>query len=203
MKGARPLTEREVEAVYRAMGGPFATRNRALLLLGVRSGFRISELLSLRQRDVLQHQQVVQRVTVARRYMKKRVEGRTVYLHPAAASQLEAWLVELRRLPGFAGPRTYVFKSYGAQARQNRPISRVQAWRVLRRSFDACGLTGKLGTHCMRKTFADRVFEQLGRDLMRTQRAMGHRNVNSTVSYLSFKEEDIEAAIRSSSGGDE
>lgn len=202
MKGARPLTEAEFRAVHGAMTGPLAARNRALLVLGVRSGFRVSELLSLRQRDVLQHERVVSHVAVARRYMKKRVEGRTVYLHPKAAAELEAWLVELRRRPGYVGARTFVFKSYGQLATQNRPISRVQAWRVLRRAFDACELSGKLGTHCMRKTFADRVFEQLGRDLMRTQKALGHRNVNSTVSYLSFKEEEIEGAI-ARSGGDE
>jgi integrase len=47
----------------------------------------------------------------------------------------------------------------------------------------------------MRKTFADRVHEALDRDIFRTQKALGHRNINSTVQYLSFKEQDIEAAI--------
>jgi hypothetical protein len=30
---------------------------------------------------------------------------------------------------------------------------------------------------------------------VKTQRALGHKNVNSTVSYLSFCEADIDAAI--------
>ena len=47
----------------------------------------------------------------------------------------------------------------------------------------------------MRKTFADRVYEALGHDIFRTQKALGHKNINSTVQYLSFKEADIEAAI--------
>jgi hypothetical protein len=47
----------------------------------------------------------------------------------------------------------------------------------------------------MRKTFCNRVYEALKHDLPRTQKAMGHSNINSTVSYLSFREEDIEAAI--------
>ena len=47
----------------------------------------------------------------------------------------------------------------------------------------------------MRKTFADRVYEKLNHDLVKTQRALGHRNINSTVSYLSFREEEIDAAI--------
>jgi integrase len=47
-------------------------------------------------------------------------------------------------------------------------------------------LTGKLGTHAMRKTFANRMYDKLGKDLVKCQRALGHRNINSTVSYLSF-----------------
>ncbi len=47
----------------------------------------------------------------------------------------------------------------------------------------------------MRKTFARRVHEKLGKDLVKTQKAMGHRSINSTVSYLSFNEEEIDDAI--------
>jgi hypothetical protein len=42
------------------------------------------------------------------------------------------------------------------------------------------------------------VYEKLGRDLVKTQRALGHRTINSTVQYLSFAETDIEAAILAS-----
>ena len=48
MKGCRPLTDTEVELMQAGFGGRYATRDRALFLLGVESGFRISELLSLR-----------------------------------------------------------------------------------------------------------------------------------------------------------
>jgi site-specific recombinase XerC len=56
-------------------------------------------------------------------------------------------------------------------------------------------LTGTLGIHAMRKTFAHRVYENLSRDLVKTQRALGHANINSTVSYLSFADAEIDAAI--------
>ena len=74
-------------------------------------------------------------------------------------------------------------------------MTRVAAWAMLKRAFQKCGLTGKLGTHCMRKTFAIRVYHNLGKDLIKTQRAMGHASVNSTVSYLSFAESDVDDAI--------
>jgi integrase len=56
----------------------------------------------------------------------------------------------------------------------------------------------EVGTHGMRKTFANRVYRQLHHDLVKTQRAMGHKNINSTVAYLSFVEDEIDAAILAS-----
>ena len=80
----------------------------------------------------------------------------------------------------------------------NRPITTVQVWRILHDAVVANELTGTLGTHTMRKTFAHRVYERLSRDLVKTQRALGHANINSTVSYLSCADEEIHAAILAS-----
>ena len=96
------------------------------------------------------------------------------------------------RTAGYMTDTDFVFQS---RKGGNRPISRVQAWRIIRGAAAAHQLTGKVGTHSLRKTFADRVYDALDRDLVKTQRALGHRNINSTVQYLSFREEDIDAAI--------
>jgi hypothetical protein len=74
-------------------------------------------------------------------------------------------------------------------------ISREQAWRILKEAFGANELTGKLGTDAMRKTFANRMYEKLNRDLVKVQCVMGHCAINSTVANLSFREEDIADAI--------
>ncbi len=175
----------------RSFGGVYAARDKALFLLGVKSGFRISELLSLRVGDVWQHGHLVDRVTVQRRHMKKKLEGRTVLLHPEAKTALATWLLTLRQMSACTA-QTYVFRS---RKGGNRPISPVQAWRILHEAVTTNELTGKVGTHAMRKTFANRVYQQLNHDLVKTQRAMGHKNINSTVAYLSFVEEEIDAAI--------
>jgi len=191
MKGCRPLTDEEVEIVATSFGGKFAARDRALFLLGVKSGFRISELLSLRLADVVQTERIVDRVTVQRRNMKKKTEGRTVLLHPDAKAALTEWIRQLTT-DGYMTDDALVFQS---RKGRNQAINRQQAWNILREAYQANELGGKLGTHSMRKTFADRIYDRLGRDLVKTQRALGHRNVNSTVSYLSFREEDIDEAI--------
>jgi integrase len=194
MKGCRPLSEDEVELIRQSFGGTYGLRDQALFLLGVKSGFRISELLSLRVRDVSQHGRMVERVTVQRRHTKKKIEGRTVVLHPDAKAALADWLMRLQQMAEMT-PQTYVFQS---RKGLNRPIGKIHAWKILHEAVITNELTGKIGTHAMRKTFANRVYHQLNHDLMKTQRAMGHKNINSTVAYLSFVEEEIDRAILAS-----
>ena len=76
-----------------------------------------------------------------------------------------------------------------------RPLSRIQYHRILKRAVESNELTGKVATHSLRKTFADRIYESLKRDIFRTQMALGHKNINSTIQYLSFKQADIDAAV--------
>lgn len=191
MKGARPLSDTEVKLVLSSFQGRYAMRDRALFLTGLRTGFRISELLSLRVGDIIRHGQVADWVSVQRRHMKKKTEGRTVPLHSQAKEAIAVWVGEME-VNGAVPPDTYLFRS---RKGQNRPISRKSAWAILDGQYRGNGLAGCLGTHAMRKTFAKRVHELLGRDLVKTQRALGHRNVGSTVSYLSFLQEEIDAAI--------
>jgi integrase len=191
MKGCRPLTDEEFALASMSFGGIYAARDRALFILGVKSGFRISELLALRVGDVYQQGRVVDRVTVPRRYMKRKIEERTVLLHPEVKAALVTWLQVLLRQASTT-PSLYVFRS---RKGQNRPITPTHAWAILDTIYRSNGFTGSLGTHAMRKTFATRVYDYLKHDLVKTQRALGHKNINSTVSYLSFRDEEIDAAI--------
>lgn len=53
MSGCRPIAPRDLARVIEAMRGRFVLRNRALVVVGVRTGFRIAELLSLTLGDVV------------------------------------------------------------------------------------------------------------------------------------------------------
>ncbi|MGE4297016.1 MAG: tyrosine-type recombinase/integrase [Desulfovibrionaceae bacterium] len=197
MKGCRPLTVEEIDAALGTFQGRFALRNRALFMLGIKSGFRIRELCSLRVRDVIQRGHIKDDVTVARRNMKRKQEGRTVFLNDKARAALVAWLPELYRR-GYASPESFVFQS---QKGFNRPISIVQGYRVLQQVFDALGMTGNLGTHSMRKSFANAVYAAfLARGqsdpLRMTAKAMGHKSIDSTDRYLSFRREEVNDVIR-------
>ncbi len=194
MQGCRPLTDLEIQRVLNSLGGRFNERDQALFVLGVKTGFRISELLSLKIKDFIQHGQYVTRLKVKRENMKKKMQGRDVPLHPEAKKVIHQWLEKLKKENRYHEDH-YVFLS---QKGYNKPISRRHALRVLRAAYDAECLTGSLGTHSMRKTFAERVHRNFDKDLIKTQKALGHKNINSTVSYLSFDEEEIDAGILAS-----
>lgn len=188
MRGSRPLTDSEVESV----AGQLAPRDRALFVLGVCSGFRISEMLSLRVGDVEQSGRIVESIAVARKNMKGKTEGRIMPLAQRAGDAVAAWLEVLRAESGEIRPDAYLFGSRKGRG----AMTRGQAWRVLKAAYAAAGLAGKLGTHAMRKTFAARIYKRLGHDLVKTQRAMGHKNISDTVKYLGFNiDGDVNAAV--------
>ena len=70
MKGTRPLDNDEIRRVSAAFTGTYEARNRALFMLSVSTGGRISELLSLRVGDVYQNGQPV---TDLRAVVQKRI----------------------------------------------------------------------------------------------------------------------------------
>jgi hypothetical protein len=65
-----------------------------LFIVGHRTDFRISELLSLRVVDCMEHGKIVDHLTVQRQHMKGgkagKTSGRTVALHPEARAELSA-----------------------------------------------------------------------------------------------------------------
>lgn len=192
MKGMRPLTDDEIARVAAGFNGAFAARDRALFILGIKTGLRISEILSLTLGDVLVGDRFHDRIYIERRHIKGKREGRSIPLNPSAREALLPWL-KILKAEG-APPGTFLFQS---RSGRNRPISRVQAWKILHSVFQRVGVFGRLGTHSMRKSFAQRAFRKLNNDLLRTQRALGHRSIGSTISYLSFENQEIDEVIMS------
>jgi site-specific recombinase XerD len=130
-----------VELLQQSFGGVYAARDRALFLLGVKTGFRISELLALQVGDVLQHGRIVDAITVARCHMKRKSEGRTVVVHTDAQAALQVWLTQLRQMKPVT-PQTFLFQS---RKGANQPISKVQAWKILHEAMVTNELTDTLG----------------------------------------------------------
>ena len=191
MKGTRALTDQEADAIMESFAGHYSARDRAIFALGRYTGERISAILHLRLGNVMQDGKLLDAVTYLRSTRKGKTESRTVALHPKAKRALADWLDQLTSAEELY-PDKWVFPS----RKGNGPLGRVQYHRILKVAAARGKITGPVATHSMRKTFANGIYTRLGKDLFRLQKALGHKNINSTVQYLSFREADIEKAIR-------
>ena len=67
--------------------------------------------------------------------------------------------------------------------RKTVEMNRQTAHEMLKQAFTAAGLNGKLATYSLRKSFAQRVYEQSG-NIYLVQELLGHRSVSTTQKYL-------------------
>jgi len=191
VKGCRGFSEDEIARLAGWFEARGRLRDRALLFLGVNTGYRISELLSLRRRDVLVDGRLVDEITMRRGARKGKRSGHALPLNAQAKRGLAPWLLELQRR-GLDAPGSPLFASRkGAGA-----ITRWTAWYILHHTARRLGMSGTIGTHSMRKTFGRRGYEATGHDVAATQGLLGHARMASTFSYLAgLREGDLRRIV--------
>ena len=74
-------------------------------------------------------------------------------------------------------------------------MNRQTAHEMLKKAFEDAGLNGKLATHSLRKSFAQRLYEESG-DIYLVQELLGHRNVSTTQNYLGVNYATAKAGVR-------
>lgn len=191
--GCRPLKDWEYEAIIACLRGKYALRDAALIEFGIRTGFRLSEILSLRVGDVFHNGRIVDVVTVKKCWMKGRRGSRTMPIHPKAATRLHAWLTSagytvdgLAHQPVFSRQKTAV------------PMSRVQGWNIIKKAALGAGLdVARLASHSLRKTFATNMWHStfVAKDMAKLARLLGHQNYNNTLTYIEFLDDTLEQAV--------
>lgn len=202
MRGRRPFTDQEVQTLlnsFKESEARFAKRDRAWFAYGISCGFRISELLSMRIKDVAHYFQATGYATVERRNTKGKKAGRTEKVESWAVQIMQDWLDELH---GQGIPKYwYVFQS---QVGENNAIGMKQASRILLQECSKNKIYANVGTHSMRKTYANkmRIYYLLkyqeGELIDPKQMLMsatGHQSEESLDAYLSFlhieKEDEV------------
>lgn len=185
MSGCRNLTNAEIELFLNNLE---RQRDRTLFVLGIKTGFRITELLSIKIKDVYQFHKIVDRVKVTRNHTKGKLSSREVILHPTAKLEIVKLLSEFKTLD----QDFYLFRS---RKGENKPIGRIQAHTILKEIVNKLRLQGPIATHSMRKSFADRVYTNYKFDLRKTQLALGHTDINNTIKYINPDQKDIDDGI--------
>lgn len=175
MAGSRVLTQEEVTSILSNLKD---LRDKALAIIALKTGYRISELLSLKVNQVVQYGRLVDTVTVERKSMKGKTRSRSVVLHQDAKRALEEMGVLTM------SPNERIF-----------PICSRQASRLLKEAVVKSEIQGKVSFHSCRKVFAKKMYDHFNGDIFKTQKALGHSSLSSTAYYLQFNQSDIDEAI--------
>lgn len=196
MKGCRDLSDNEFELLMDYFAENDQLRDRTLFSVQHWAGYRIKEALSLKVKDVFHMKQSgaikpVEQIHVSAQYMKGSSECRKIYVHRRLCKDLMDHLEVLQDYDFFC-PDMYLFQS---RKGKNKPISYVQAWRVLNKAFKELGITGNVATHSLRKDFANRMYEKTDYDIVATMKLMGHKSTKTTLSYISVDEEKLKQAV--------
>jgi integrase/recombinase XerD len=162
----------EIEQLLTApsLDEPFAFRDRAMLELAYGAGLRVSEWISLMVRDVMLQDHLV-------RVFGKGARERLVPIGRRAIGAIAIYLRELRpKLEKGEGKGVLFLNARG------QPMSRMGAWKILRKYVDQVGITKAVTPHTLRHSFATHLLEG-GADLRAVQEMLGHVDISTTQIY--------------------
>lgn len=196
MKGTRPLDNSEIRLVSACFEGKFEARNRGLFMLGVSTGGRISELLSLQIGDVWQNKRAVGDLLFDKSVVKGGEVSRAVPVNSDGRRAIEDLIAWHRAAYNTTHKSRPLFPSRNGQG--TRRMSRRTAHDVLKTAFEAAGLNGHLATHSLRKSFAQRLYDATG-DIFAVQEMLGHKNVATTQKYLGVNYASVREALEAMS----
>jgi integrase/recombinase XerD len=179
------LTTDEVQRLLDAvtLDEPLAFRDRAMLELAYGAGLRVSEWISLGVRDVLLEDGLL-------RVFGKGSKERLVPIGRRAIGAVAIYVRELRpRLERGIGKGALFLNARGA------PLTRMGAWKILRKYVDKAGIKKHVSPHTLRHSFATHLLEG-GADLRAVQEMLGHADIATTQIYTHVDREYLRTVHR-------
>ena len=160
----RAMDPEDVERLLRAGG---SARDRAMIMMLLRTGMRIGELLKSKVSDVSMEEQ---KVLIYEG--EKNQRGRVVYFSEDAKEALQAWLEKRDRR------MELLFYAY-----KGKPLSYAAARMVFVKYLERAGLSHKGYTlHCLRHTYATELLNAR-MPLECLEKLLGHRSLEVTRRY--------------------
>lgn len=150
-------------------------RNLIMILVGIYTGFRISDILELKVKDVKGKISIKKKEDKTKKY-------KSIAIHKELYKELEVYC---RGRPD----HEYLIKS---REGDNKPISRVQAYRIIKALQYKYKIEDNLGCHSLRKTYGYNMYKK--NDISIVQKSLNHTMQADTIRYIGVEEEEINRA---------
>ena len=160
-----------------------AFRDRAMLELAYGAGLRVSEWIGLAVKDVVLQDGLV-------RVFGKGSKERLVPIGRSAIGAVAVYLRELRPLLERGEGKGILLLNA-----QGRPLSRMGAWKIVRKYVTLAGIETAVSPHTLRHSFATHLLEG-GADLRAVQEMLGHADIATTQIYTHVDREYLRSVHR-------
>ena len=176
MDFVQPIRDRKmIEAMKRELLRT-GYRNYMLFLVGINTGLRISDILSLKVKDVRNQTYLTLREKKTSKIKRLKITG--------IGQELDDYTENM-------GEDQYLFAS---QKGHNEPITRVQAYRILNKAAEAIGLNEDIGTHTLRKTYGYHFYQKT-KDVALLQELFNHSSPSITLRYIGINQDVMDRAM--------
>lgn len=160
-------------------------RNYVMFLLGIYTGLRISDILKLRVKDVIDLTQKKDKRRIKKQIIlreQKTSKQKIIKINPILKEPLEEYVQDKEMYE-------YLIKS-----RQgfNKPISRKRAYEILKELGEIFDVES-LGCHSMRKTFGYHYYKQT-KDIALLQKIFNHSSPAITLAYIGIDQDRMNKA---------
>jgi integrase/recombinase XerD len=159
-------------------------RDKAILEVLYATGIRVSELIILRQRDVLADAGII-------RVFGKGSKERLVPIGKSALLCVDHYRRECRPLLQRRGLTEDVLFLNA----RGRPLTRMAIWKIVQRYSTKAGITKEVHPHTFRHSFATHLLEG-GADLRAVQEMLGHSDISTTQVYTHIDREYLKEVHR-------
>lgn len=152
-------------------------RDLLLFVFGINTGIRVSDLLSLKVIDIWDGEQVKEFLYLID---EKSSHTRAHYINNAIQIELEKYLSSRE-----FNENDYLFKS----KKNNQPITRQQAYRIIHKAAEEVGIKEKIGMHTLRKTFGYHAYRK-GIAISIIMDIYHHQSPSETLRYIGINKHD-------------
>jgi integrase len=168
-------------------GNTFGLRDELLFVLGINTGFRISDLLSLKILDVWSDGKPKEEIRLVE---KKTGKSRVVPINSVVIKLLKEYMIwRAEKYLEIVGEAPLFPSRKG-----NGPLERRWASKILKKAAKAVGISN-VATHTLRKTFGYHAYKETGNNLGLVQKLLNHSRADTTLRYIGITKDEMNSVF--------